>query len=118
MAICRRHAAWSVATLTDGLVTNFIVPMGPLLLLSHLELVHPYLNKAEDVDPLQAQVLKDGMGNEVSMHWAVVARLWSQVCFGSRAMAPNGCRSYFCFWGGGNNSSSTVVVATKEMVVW
>ncbi|CAM9553888.1 unnamed protein product [Ectocarpus fasciculatus] len=82
MAICRRHAAWSVATLTDGLVTNFIVPMGPLLLLSHLELVHPYLNKAEDVDPLQAQVLKDGMGNEVSMHWAVVARLWSQAFAG------------------------------------
>lgn len=89
MAICRRHAAWSVATLTDGLVTNLIVPMGPLLLLSHLELVNPYLNTAEeDVDPLQAQAHKDGMGNEASMHWAVVARLWSQVCGGSRAMTP------------------------------
>ncbi|CAM9822972.1 unnamed protein product, partial [Ectocarpus sp. 12 AP-2014] len=82
MAICRRHAAWSVATLTDGLVTNFIVPMGPLLLLSHLEFVHPYLNTAEDVDPLQAQAHKDGMGDDVSMHWAVVARLWSQAFAG------------------------------------
>ncbi|CAB1118429.1 unnamed protein product [Ectocarpus sp. CCAP 1310/34] len=82
MAICRRHAAWSVATLTDGLVTNFIVPMGPLLLVSHLEFVHPYLNTAEGVDTLQAQAHKDGMVDEVSMHWAVVARLWSQAFAG------------------------------------
>lgn len=78
--ICRRHAAWSIATFTDGLLTNFVLPFGPLLLLSHLELASQRdANPAAAGLPLPAKEQEDGAAGEVILHWAVVAKLWSQV---------------------------------------
>lgn len=80
VVVCRRHAAWSIATFTDGLLSNFIIPLGPLLLLSHLELAQRYSNATAEIGPSKTQAQEDGINGEVVMHWAVVARLWSQVC--------------------------------------
>lgn len=81
--VCRRHAAWSIATFTDGLLTNYIIPLGPLLLLAHLELVYRQANAtgaADMVDPVQAEAQTDGgPSSEQDMHWAVIAKLWSEV---------------------------------------
>lgn len=79
VVVCRRHAAWSIATFADGLFSSFILPFGPLLLLSHLELASngDAGAGAGDVQPLQEEGQEQG--REISMHWAVVAKLWSQV---------------------------------------
>lgn len=82
MVVCRRHAAWSIATFTDGLVANYVVPFGPLLLLAHLELVYRQANAtaAGAVGPIQAEVeTGGGASGQQDMHWAVVAKLWSEV---------------------------------------
>lgn len=90
VVICRRHAAWSIATFTDGLFTNFVLPFGPLLLLSHLELSsYRQANTAAAGDPLEAQEQEDGAGAEAIVHWAVVAKLWSQVCRGEGTALHN-----------------------------
>lgn len=99
--ICRRHAAWSIATFTDGLLTNFVLPFGPLLLLSHLEPgSYPQANTEGDNGiPLMAKEQEDGAGGEVILHWAVVAKLWSQV-------RPGGGQR--CAYIGRGNYSSTL----------
>lgn len=85
VVVCRRHAAWSIATFTDGLLTNYIVPLGPLLLLAHLEFVYRQANNnATPADvvagPIEAEAQTDaGASSEQDMHWAVVAKLWSEV---------------------------------------
>ncbi|CAM9141606.1 unnamed protein product, partial [Scytosiphon promiscuus] len=79
VVVCRRHAAWSIATFTDGLLSNFILPLGPLLLLSHLELAQRHSGATANADPSETQ--KDVIDGEMVMHWAVVAKLWSQQAF-------------------------------------
>lgn len=80
MVICRRHAAWSIATFTDGLLANFVLPFGPLLLLSHLELgLYREAYSAADGNHLEVKEQEDGADGEAIMKWAVVAKLWSQV---------------------------------------
>lgn len=62
---CRVHqSAWSTATLVDGVFETFIVPFGPLLLLSYLNAT------SRDADAGAPQ----GRSS-----WAAVGRLWSQV---------------------------------------
>lgn len=91
--ICRRHAAWSIATFTDGLLTNFILPFGPLLLLSHLELASQRdANTAAAGVPLGAKEQEGGSSGEVVLHWAVVAKLWSQVILSTGGQ----CCVYIC----------------------
>lgn len=100
VAICRRHAAWSIATFTDGLLTNFVLPFGPLLLLSHLELADPYRRAhSADAGALEPTykaaktgrtlMQGGGEGGEAILHWAVVAKLWSQVGRGGAVPVHN-----------------------------
>lgn len=88
VVVCRRHAAWSIATFTDGLLTNYIVPLGPLLLLAHLEYRQANNNNAMastgvvagPIEAVEAQTGDGASSSEQDMHWAVVAKLWSEVC--------------------------------------
>lgn len=75
---CRRHAAWSTATFMDGILTSFIVPFGPLLLLAYLDtstIDYRYAdangNKAADEEVAREHLM--------AVSWATAARLWSQV---------------------------------------
>lgn len=77
-----------MATFADGLLASFILPFGPLLLLSHLELA---ANGPDSAGDLQEEGQGNALGGEVSMHWAVVAKLWSQVCKEEEGLHGCGC---------------------------
>lgn len=75
--VCRRQAAWSTATFTDAILSSFIIPFGPLLLLS-------YFDPAAfgEADGTEADALNEEAHHRAShnlLQWAAVARLWSQV---------------------------------------
>lgn len=75
--VCRRQAAWSTATFTDAILSSFIIPFGPLLLLSYFD--PATFGEADGTD---ADALNEEAHHRAShdlLQWAAVARLWSQV---------------------------------------
>lgn len=82
--VCRRRSAWSTATFTDAILSSFIIPFGPVLLLSHFDPDTFHETDGEDaVDGLDGKT--SHRASHDLMQWAAVARLWSQVQQACRA---------------------------------
>lgn len=75
--VCRRQAAWSTATFTDALLSSFIIPFGPLLLLSYFD--PAIFGEADGADADAPNGEAHHHASHDLLQWASVARLWSQV---------------------------------------
>lgn len=69
---CRRQKAWPTATFMDAVLSGFITPFGPLLLLYFLNQSSTGDNKSRDEENHTAVT-------QVMLQWITAARLWSQV---------------------------------------
>lgn len=84
---CRQHVAWSTATFADGILSAFIIPFGPLLILSYLNSSATTARTATTPGDAIAAAIQgnpgDGEQHFVGVavtQWATVASLWSKVC--------------------------------------
>lgn len=68
---CRRQNAWSTATFMDAVLSGFITPFGPLLLLYFLH--QSSTGDSNSRDEANYTV------TQVTLQWITAARLWSQV---------------------------------------
>ena len=73
--VCRRRIAWSTATFSDAVLSSFIIPFGPLLLVHFLQLDSSN-GIGGDVVP---QNETRSAVSEASLQWMTSSRLWSQV---------------------------------------
>lgn len=80
---CRRQVAWSTATFADAVLSSFVVPFGPLLLLFCLGR-SPWVetDTHADSDSNLSYRLEGELRHhldETTLQWITVAKLWSQV---------------------------------------
>lgn len=76
--VCRRQVAWSTAAFTDAILSSFIIPFGPLLLLSYFDpATFGEADGGTEADALSGEA--HPRASPDLLQWAAVARLWSQV---------------------------------------